>query len=156
MLGIDWQEKTLVNQFSTATFSKGSATLSLHPISSIGDPTTTLPPSALVSLADIPWYHCVPRRVRRAYPCGVDSATGKHFEHRRGWIVDKIKELTVLLVADVASHAIMSNHYHLVLRVDAERAAGWSDEGVLTRGTQMFIGPVLVQHDLLLQAGQNL
>jgi len=45
----------------------------------------------------------------------------------------------------VAAYAVMSNHYHLVLRVDAERARGWSREEVLRRWTQLFDGPKLVQ-----------
>jgi len=112
----------------------------------------TRPRSALVSLADTPWYHCVSRCVRRAYLCGVDAATGKDFEHRRGWIVDKIKELAALFAIDVAAYAVMSNHYHLVVRVDSDRAAGWSDEEALQRWTQVFEGPLLVQRYLLPQA----
>ena len=112
----------------------------------------TRPRSAQVSLADTPWYHCVSRCVRRAYLCGVDTVSGKDFEHRRGWIADKIKELAALFAIDVAAYAVMSNHYHVVVRVDAERAAGWSDEEVLARWTQLFAGPLLVQRYLLPQA----
>ena len=49
---------------------------------------------------------------------------------------------------NVAAYAVMSNHYHVVLRVDAARARGWSDEEVLRRWTQLFTGPLLVQQFL--------
>ena len=111
----------------------------------------TRPRSALVSLADTPWYHCVSRCGRRAYLCGDDAASGKSFEHRRGWIVSRIKELAAMFAIDVAAYAVMSNHYHLVLRVDMDRAAAWSDEEVLQRWTQIFAGPLLVQRFVLPQ-----
>jgi hypothetical protein len=40
---------------------------------------------------------------------------------------------------------VMSNHAHLVVRVDAERAQGWSQEEVLRRWTRLYVGPELVQ-----------
>ena len=43
----------------------------------------TMPRSALVSLADTPWYHVVSRCVRRAFLCGVDAHPGKNYEHRQ-------------------------------------------------------------------------
>jgi hypothetical protein len=49
---------------------------------------------------------------------------------------------------DVAAYAIMSNHYHVVLRVDAARAAALDDEAVLRRWTNLFAGPLLVQRYL--------
>ncbi len=53
----------------------------------------TAPRSALVSLEDTPWYHCVCRCVRRAFLCGEDHASGMNFDHRRGWIVERIQQL---------------------------------------------------------------
>jgi len=49
---------------------------------------------------------------------------------------------------DVAAYAVMSNHYHVVLRVDAARAAALDDDAVLRRWTQIFTGPLLVQRYL--------
>lgn len=105
----------------------------------------TKPRSTLISLADTPWYHVVNRCVRRAFLCGEDTHTGKNHDHRRVWIVDRVKQLAGVFAIDVAAYAVMSNHYHLVLRVDAERAMGWSNEEVLRRWTQLFDGPMLVQ-----------
>ena len=105
----------------------------------------TRPRSSLISLADTPWYHVVNRCVRRAFLCGRDAVSGQSFEHRRGWIETRIRELASVFTIDVAAYAVMSNHYHVVLRVDADRAAGLTDDEVLARWTRLFTGPMLVQ-----------
>lgn len=108
----------------------------------------TRPRSSLVCLSDTPWYHVVNRCVRRAFLCGADALTGQDFDHRRGWIETRIRELASVFTIDVAAYAVMSNHYHVVLRVDAARAAALDDEAVLQRWTQLFTGPLLVQRYL--------
>ena len=108
----------------------------------------TRPRSALVSLPDTAWYHCVSRCVRRAFLCGHDHHSGQNFEHRRGWIATRIKELAHIFAIDVAAYAVMSNHYHVVLHIDNRRAQQWSTEEVLQRWTQLFTGPLLVQRYL--------
>ncbi|AHE97104.1 transposase [Thioalkalivibrio paradoxus] len=106
------------------------------------------PRSSLVSLSDTPWYHVVSRCVRRAYLCGEDVHSGRSFEHRRGWIVERLEQLAGVFAVDVAAYAVMSNHAHLVVRIDAERVQGWDAEEVLRRWTQVFSGPLVVQHYL--------
>lgn len=108
----------------------------------------TRPRSQLVSVTDTPWYHVVSRCVRRAFLCGEDAATGKNFDHRRGWIEARIRQLASVFTIDVAAYAVMSNHYHIVLKIDAERAQCLSDDEVLARWTQLFAGPLLVQRYL--------
>ncbi|WP_043739223.1 transposase [Thioalkalivibrio nitratireducens] len=104
------------------------------------------PRSALVSLDATPWYHVISRCVRRAFLCGEDAVTGRNYEHRRGWIVERLEQLAGVFAIDVAAYAVMSNHAHLVLRVDAERAQAWSQDEVLRRWTRLYVGPELVQH----------
>jgi REP element-mobilizing transposase RayT len=108
----------------------------------------TRPRSSLISLSDTPWYHVVSRCVPRAFLCGDDSHSGQNYDHRREWIVAWIMRLAAVFSLDIAAYAVMSNHYHIVLRVDVERAKSWSMEEVLQRWTQLFIGPVLVQRYL--------
>lgn len=98
-----------------------------------------------VSLSDTPYYHCVSRCVRRAFLCGTDVATGFDFSHRRGWIVERMKRLSCVFAIDLCAYAIMSNHYHVVIRVDREAAMNWSDREVVERWLQLFAGPRLVQ-----------
>jgi REP element-mobilizing transposase RayT len=104
-----------------------------------------MPRSNQICLSDTPWYHIVSRCVRRAYLCGEDYASGQNFEHRRGWIEKRIRELAGVFAIDVAAFAVMSNHYHIVVRVDQEQALAWDDAEVLRRWTQLFSGAEVVQ-----------
>ena len=98
-----------------------------------------------VSLDATPYYHCVSRCVRRAFLCGSDSVSGQSFEHRRQWIEDKLCELSQIFALDLCAYAVMSNHYHVVLYVDAAEADGWSRDEVMTRWHQLFNGTLLSQ-----------
>ena len=97
-----------------------------------------------IDLSVTPYYHCINRCVRRAFLCGVDDQTGISYEHRRGWISDKIKALSETFAIDVAAYAVMSNHYHIVLRVDQEQAESWTPLEVIERWNTFFTLPVLI------------
>jgi REP element-mobilizing transposase RayT len=99
-------------------------------------------------LEDTPYYHCISRCVRRAFLCGEDSLTGFNFEHRRQWIIDRIKLLCTVFAVDLCAYAIMSNHYHIVVRIDADQVKNWSDEEVARRWLQIFSGPLLMHQYL--------
>jgi REP element-mobilizing transposase RayT len=104
-----------------------------------------------ISIDDTPYYHCISRCVRRAFLCGQDPFTGFDFEHRRQWIVDRIKLLCSVFAVDLCAYAIMSNHYHIVVCVNAEQVKSWSDEEVAQRWMQIFTGPLLM-HQYLMNA----
>lgn len=108
----------------------------------------TVARSRLINIKSTPYYHITCRCVRRAFLCGVDSYSGKDYEHRRSWIEDKLFELTSVFAIDVAAYAIMSNHYHLVLRIDNEQAQSWSTREVLERWTRLFNGSIIAQRFL--------
>lgn len=50
----------------------------------------------LIDANTTPFYHVINRCVRRAFLCGEDKLTGRSYEHRRDWIVDKIKALSTI------------------------------------------------------------
>jgi len=101
-----------------------------------------------VSIEDTPYYHCISRCVRRAFLCGSDPLTGFNFEHRRQWIVDRIKLLCSVFAVDLCAYAIMNNHYHIVVRINAAQADSWTDEEVADRWMQVFSGPLLIHQYL--------
>jgi len=105
----------------------------------------TRPRKALISLADTPYYHVTSRCVRRAFLCGVDRYSGKSYEHRRQWVVDRIRLLASLFAIDVCAYAVMSNHYHLVLKLSPAQFSGLSDDQIMDRWCALFKGPLLVQ-----------
>jgi len=105
----------------------------------------TRPRKALISLADTPYYHITSRCVRRAFLCGVDQYSGQNYEHRRQWVVDRIRLLSSLFAIDICAYAILSNHYHLVLKLCPEQLNDLSDDQVIGRWCALFKGPLLIQ-----------
>jgi len=99
----------------------------------------------LVCVSDTPYYHITSRCVRRAFLCGVDQHSGKSYEHRRSWIEDQVRLLSSLFSIHICAYAVMSNHYHLVVKLNPKESEQWSDEEVLRRWTALFRGPLLVQ-----------
>ncbi len=61
------------------------------------------PTKAQVSLDATPYYHCVPRCIRRA------------------WIEERMFSLSRGFALDICAYAVMSNHYHVVLHVGHEQ-----------------------------------
>lgn len=107
----------------------------------------TRPRASLVSLTSTPYYHCVARCVRRAFLCGQDAYSGRCYEHRKRWVVDRLGELAAVFAVDICAYAVMSNHYHVVLRLDPARVKDWSDQEVIERWRRLFGLPSMVaQH----------
>jgi len=99
---------------------------------------------SIININDTPYYHVMGRCVRRAFLCGVDNFSGKDFSHRKQWIVDKLAELSDVFMIDVCAYAVMSNHYHLVLKINHEQAQNLSENEVIKRWILLFKGNVLI------------
>ncbi len=102
------------------------------------------PRKALICLDSTPYYHCISRCVRHAFLCGEDSLTGKNYEHRKLWVVDRLTELSSLFAIDIAAYCILSNHYHLVLRIDRQAVDNWTETELMERWRQLLSLPALV------------
>ena len=98
-----------------------------------------------VSLDSTSYYHCICRCVRRAFLCGQDHYSGQDYEHRRQWVVDRLAVLGEVFAIDLCAYAVMSNHYHVVLRINQKKALSWSDQEVAERWMQLFNGPLIVK-----------
>lgn len=99
----------------------------------------------LVSTDVTSYYHCVSRCVRRSFLCGKDIVTNRCYEHRREWIEQKIYALTHVYCIDICAYAIMSNHYHLVVNINQEKALKLTLHQVVERWSQIHKLPVLIQ-----------
>jgi REP element-mobilizing transposase RayT len=82
-------------------------------------------------------YHVSSRCVRRALLFGIDGYTGKDFSHRRDWIEKRILELSDVFTVSIYAYAVMSNHYHIVLRMEP---VDLSDEEVADRWLKLCPG----------------
>jgi REP element-mobilizing transposase RayT len=102
----------------------------------------------LVCLESTPYYHCISRCVRRAWLCGEDPYTGQSFEHRRQWVLDRMRELVDIFAINVCAYAILSNHFHIVLHVDVEKAKGLTDRLVIEQWCRLYKGHMLADRYL--------
>ena len=110
--------------------------------------------STQVSLDSTPYYHCICCCVRRAFLCGKDHYSGQDYEHRRQWVVDRLAVLVEVFAIDLCAYAVMSNHYHLVLRIDQKTAQSLSEREVAERWMQLFSGLLIVKRWLNGETGE--
>ena len=102
-----------------------------------------------ISLDHTPYYHCTTRCVRGAFLCGEDDRSGRNFDHRKQWLEDRLALLSTVFAIDLLAYAIMSNHYHVVVRLHSAGTAGWSDEEVVERWGRVFSVPDHVTKELI-------
>ena len=96
------------------------------------------PRKTLINLKNTHYYHCISRCVRRAFLCGHDRYSGQCFEHRRGWIVERIKWLAQHFTIGICSYSVMSNHYHAIFKVLANQSDKLTEDEVIERWIAVY------------------
>ncbi len=94
--------------------------------------------------------------MRRAFLCGEDAYSGQSYEHRRLWGVDRLGQLSRIFAIAICTYAVMINQYHLVLKVDAEQAQGWSKREVPEHWAALLQWPLLVSAVLVRHIGTHI
>ncbi len=92
----------------------------------------TIARAHLVDPAVTRWYHCVTRCVRRAFLLGEGEGD------RKLWIDNRLQELAGIFSIAVGGFSVLDNHLHLLVRLDPDVAAAWSDEEVVRRWGRLF------------------
>ncbi len=92
----------------------------------------------IVATDHIGVYHCIARCVRRAFLCGDDPASGKNYDHRKGWIRDRLRTAASAFAIEVCGYSVMSNHFHVVLRVRPDLVGDWSDDEIAARWLRLY------------------
>jgi hypothetical protein len=77
--------------------------------------------------------HVMNRTVRRCFLLGDDPVSGKNFDHRKTWIDEQLIHQARHFGIDLLCQAILSNHFHLVLRSRPDVVAEWDDAEVARR-----------------------
>ena len=85
-------------------------------------------------------FHCINRCVRRSFLCGEDPLTHANYDHRKAWLEQRLKFLAGQFGIDVLGFAIMSNHFHIILRNRPDVVSTWSDTEVATRWLRICPG----------------
>ena len=60
--------------------------------------------------------------------------------------MDRIRLLSSLFAIDVCAYAVMSNHYHLVLKFCPEQLDDLCEDDIMDRWCALFKGPRLIQN----------
>ncbi|MDZ7645284.1 MAG: transposase [Woeseiaceae bacterium] len=76
--------------------------------------------------------------MRQAFLCGKDRFSGRDFGHRRAWLERRLAFVASVFSIDLLAYAIMHNHYHVVVRIDNESVATWTDEQVIKSWGKLF------------------
>jgi hypothetical protein len=77
--------------------------------------------------------HVMNRVVRRCYLLGDDPVSGKNYDHRKVMIENQLQRLAGAFGIDLLGFAIMSNHFHLILRSRPDVVSTWDDTEVARR-----------------------
>ncbi|MCU0716721.1 MAG: hypothetical protein MUD03_11395 [Pirellula sp.] len=91
---------------------------------------------------EIATVHTIATIVRKYYLLGDDLLSGIDNSHRCEWVTSQIREQAKYFGIDILSHAIMSNHFHSVLRSRPDVVQEWTDSVDGQRGGHALDAPL--------------
>ena len=91
-----------------------------------------------INLKETRYYQCISRCVRQMFLCGTDESSKNSFEHRKQWIKNRMQFLSQHFAIDICSYAIMSNHYHIVLKVNINWLMSLSQQDIISHWSAVF------------------
>lgn len=86
-----------------------------------------------VNLSETTVYHVVSTCVRHTWLCGYDAQNNKDYEYRRRQIVARMHYLASGFFIDLLEHNVLSNHYHILMKIAIKQALNASREEVVER-----------------------
>jgi REP element-mobilizing transposase RayT len=92
----------------------------------------TMARAHLVDVSLARWYHCITRCVRRAFLLGEGD------QNRKKWLENRLEELAEIFAIGIGGFSVLDNHLHVLVRLDPDVAAAWSDEEVVRRWGRLF------------------
>ncbi len=98
----------------------------------------TVARSSIVPESGVGVFHCISRCVRRSWLCGVDPYNHKDYSHRKQWVRDRLEKLANIYAVELYAYAVMSNHLHVVMRIDPGKVTKWSDREVVMRWRRLY------------------
>lgn len=98
------------------------------------------PRSSLIDATKARIYHCYNRTVQGLFLCGVDPFTGDDYSHRKSWIIQRMMYLAHIFLVDLGQYAVLSTHFHIILRNRPDLAKGLTDREVILRWHRLCPG----------------
>lgn len=83
-------------------------------------------------------YHCISRCVRQCFLCGENFKENKNYEHRKKWVQERLKKLSEIFCIDILNFAVMSNHLHVLIKVNNKKLKQLSNEEVAKRWRVLY------------------
>jgi len=99
----------------------------------------------LIDLNATPYYHVYTRCVQSCFLLGRDKTTGQDFSHRRALIEERLAILAEMFTIDVAAFALLENHMHGVVKINAKDADALDDADVVARWGRLYEIPKHVE-----------
>lgn len=96
-------------------------------------PMARLARAEVIDPGQVSVVHVFNRTVRRCFLLGDDPISGKNFDYRKHWIEQTLEHFSSQFGIDLLGFAILSNHFHLLVRTRPDIVATWDDTEVARR-----------------------